>query len=247
MKAIILAAGRGSRMGEGTENIPKCMMTLGGRTLLDRCIDSLKQAGFESSDIGIVTGYKREKIQIKDVQYFHNADWANTNMFFSLTMAGELLKKEPCIVCYSDIVFSPNAIKMLIKSDSEFAITSYTEFWNLWQIRFDNPLDDLETFKLSDGRLVEIGNKPLCKDEVQGQYMGLLRFTPFGWEKVIQATRISMPKPLAKLDMTTLLQHLINLGHEIEVVETNDLWLECDNLYDIQIYERGDRGIIVPL
>jgi NDP-sugar pyrophosphorylase family protein len=65
MKAIILAAGRGSRMGDGTANLPKCMMKLWGKTLLEHCLDSLQKAGFLLNDIGIVTGYKSEIIQIK--------------------------------------------------------------------------------------------------------------------------------------------------------------------------------------
>jgi len=236
MKAIVLAAGRGSRMESGTANIPKCMMTLGGITLIDRCVDTLKQAGFEASDIGIVTGYKSELIKIDGVKYFHNADWENTNMFVSLTMAEDWLKSEPCIVCYSDIVFSPDVVKLLMTSDSELAITYYTGFWELWSKRFENPLEDIETFKMRAGKLIEIGKKPIDKSEVEGQYMGLLRFTPAGWK--ISIDSLPAPKPTAKLDMTTLLQHLITLGHNIDVIKTGELWLECDNQNDISIYER---------
>lgn len=244
MKAIILAAGRGSRMGDGTADVPKCMMTLEGRTLLDRCISSLKEAGFAAEDIGVVTGYRREKICVKVGRMFHNADWEQTNMFVSLTMAEEWLQAEPCLVCYSDIVFSPSAAKKLTESDREFAITYYSNFWQLWQKRFENPLEDLETFRLENGRLVEIGRKPLRKEDVQGQYMGLLLFTPSGWEKIRQAVKLPMPKSLAKLDMTTLLQHLLTLGHEIEAIRTDDLWLECDNQNDIEVYEKEFGGVL---
>jgi len=237
MKAIILAAGRGSRMKEGTTSIPKCLMMLGGITLLERCIESLKKAGFKLSDIGIVTGYKCEKIKVKDVYYFHNANWQTTNMFVSLTMAEKWLLQEPCIVCYSDIVFSPNAVKKLMESKSEFAITYYTEFWDLWQKRFENPFNDLESFKLHEGKLLEIGKKATSRDSIHGQYMGLLRFEPSGWRKVKQAIKLPIQKSISKLDMTTLLQHLITIGHDVEAIEEEELWLECDNLDDIRLYE----------
>ena len=58
MKTIILAAGRGSRLGERTKDRPKCMCTLQGRTLLDRCMETLERAGVSPADIGIVTGYR---------------------------------------------------------------------------------------------------------------------------------------------------------------------------------------------
>jgi len=237
MKAIILAAGRGSRMQEGTANLPKCMMKLWERPLLEYCLESLQNAGFAPSDIGIVTGYKREVIDYKNFNYFHNAQWETTNMFVSLTMAGEWLRSEPCVICYSDILFSKNAVKKLMESKAEFSITYYTGFWDLWCKRFDDPMSDLETFKLENGKLFEIGKKPQTKDDVQGQYMGLLKFEPSGWKKIEDAIKLPMPKTVEKLDMTTLLQHLITLGHNIEVLETNDIWLECDNLNDINVYE----------
>jgi choline kinase len=245
MKVIILAAGRGSRMGEKTANLPKCMMELAGKTLLDRCITSLLVAGIERQEIAIVTGYKREAIKVQGVNYFHNAEWERTNMFISLTKAAEWLKKEPCIISYADIVFDPDVIKKLTLATGEFAITYYTGYWELWSKRFENPLEDLETFKIKEGKLVEIGLKPQSKEEVQGQYMGLLRFTPSGWAKIEEAVKLPMPKPVMKLDMTTLLQHLIKLGNTIEVIKTDELWLECDNQVDVQVYEKEYHDFLI--
>ncbi len=239
MKAIILAAGRGSRMNEGTAEIPKCMMELFGITLLDHCIKSLESAGFARADIGIVTGYKKEKIQVEGVRYFHNQDWESTNMFVSLTVAREWLRRGPSVVSYSDIVFHPSAIKKLMETDGDIAITYYTGFWKLWRKRFANPFDDLETFKMADGKLIEIGGKPDSKKDIQGQYMGLLRFTPTGWQNVESAVKKNIPKPLERLDMTTLLQHMLTLGYEVGTIPTDELWLECDNQSDIRLYERN--------
>jgi len=238
MKAIILAAGRGSRMLEGTANLPKCMMKLWGRPILEHCLESLEKSGFNPSDIGIVTGYKSEVIDYKGYNYFHNPDWETTNMFVSLTKAEGWLCSEPCIISYADIIFSANAVKKLIASKNDISITYYNGFWELWSSRFDDPLSDLETFKILDGRLVEIGKKPKAKDEVQGQYMGLLKFEVPGWKKIAEAINLPMPKTVQKLDMTTLLQHLITQGNDIHVIETSDIWLECDNQNDINVYEK---------
>ena len=70
MKALILAAGRGSRMEKLTQTIPKCLVKLKGKTLLQRQIDILTQAGI--NDIGIITGYKREKIKSFGLKEFFN-------------------------------------------------------------------------------------------------------------------------------------------------------------------------------
>ena len=238
MKVIILAAGRGSRMGEGTKDIPKCMMKLFGKTLIEQCVETLIEAGFNRKDIGIVTGYKAEKIQIPEVTYFHNDDWENTNMFMSLTKAEKWLNKEECIICYSDIKFNKNPIQLLMSCKDDFAITYYTNFWELWEMRFENPLEDLETFKLDGEYIKEIGFRPISKADIEGQYMGLIKVSPRGWNIVKEAIKLPMKKSVEKLDMTTLLEHLVQQGNKIKAIQTSELWLECDNQHDIEVYEK---------
>ncbi len=239
MKGIILAAGRGSRLGERTRERPKCMCTLAGRTLLDRCLETLDQAGIAPADTGIVTGYRADRFDVPGVMYFHNPDWAETNMFVSLTMAREWLKAEPCIVCYSDIVFSADALRSLMDCPAPLAITSYEGYWELWEKRMENPLEDLETFCTdAAGRLLEIGQKPEGRGDIQGQFMGLLRFTPESWAWVEETIRHPLPKSVQKLDMTTLLEGMLRRRYPIQTVSTADLWLECDSQRDIEVYER---------
>ncbi|MFI3249360.1 MAG: phosphocholine cytidylyltransferase family protein [Eubacteriales bacterium] len=237
MKIIILAAGRGSRMGDSTEILPKGMVSIYGKPILQHCLDTLEKAGINREDIAIVTGYHKEKIDFSGVTYFHNENWANTNMFMSLMETKSWLQQEPCIMCYSDILFSAEPILKLIKSTADFAMTSYTGFWELWEKRFPNPLEDLETFIIKEGKLTEIGQKPSDKSQIMGQYMGLLRISPNGWDIIEKAVKLPMPKPVEKLDMTTLLQHLLTLKNEIEVINCDDLWLECDNEEDVRVYE----------
>ncbi len=240
MKVIILAAGRGSRLGERTADRPKCMCVLAGRTLLERCLESIEKAGFGREDIGIVTGYKSGMFKESGVTYFHNPDWEHTNMFISLTMAEEWLKREPCIVCYSDIVFSPDAVKALAGCKDPLALTYYTGFWELWEARMGDPLSDLETFRLKDGRgyLREIGKKPGSREEIEGQYMGLILFTPESWGWACETIKRPLPKTVAKLDMTTLLEGMIEDGRPVRALPTDELWLECDTQQDLEAYER---------
>lgn len=235
MKAIILAAGRGSRMDSLTNNIPKCQIPIFGKTLLQHCLDTLQDAGFTMEDIGIVTGYKKEMVCGQGARLFWNPLWNTTNMFYSLTMAKEWLEREQCIVCYSDIIFHKNAILCLKRCHDDVAITYFTGYWELWSARFENPLDDLEVFRHIDGKLLEIGQRPERKEQVQGQYMGLLRFSPTGWRQV---ESIIDPFLAEKIDMTTLLQKLLEHGNNISVYASNEPWLECDTSQDVRLYER---------
>jgi choline kinase len=238
MRAILLAAGRGSRMKELTQDRPKCLVELRGKALLDWQLDAMRASGIEG--IAIVTGYKRELLYARGLVEFHNPRWAETNMVASLACAEEWLRQEPCIVSYTDIFYKPTAIKSLITCPADLAITYDPNWLGLWKRRFDDPLVDAETFRLApDGTLVEIGNKPVSINDVQGQYMGLLRFTPRGWQEIQRICTELTRERCNKMDMTSVLQKVIE-GERLTVaaVPYYDTWGEVDNLKDLLLFEQ---------
>ncbi|RYY82543.1 MAG: phosphocholine cytidylyltransferase family protein [Comamonadaceae bacterium] len=241
MKAIILAAGRGSRMQKLTDDRPKCLVELRGQCLLDRQLAALRAAGI--SEIGIVTGYRRELIaqhvQGQGVAEFHNPRWSETNMVSSLEAADAWLAAEPCIVSYSDIFYQPGGVQALMRSTAALALTYDPHWLRLWQQRFADPLSDAETFRLRpDGTLSEIGNKPTSVDQVQGQYMGLLRFTPQGWAEVGRIRAALPPLVRDKAHMTGTLQAVIAEGRvPVHAVPYEQEWGEIDSADDLAVYE----------
>ncbi len=78
MNAIILAAGKGERLLPLTNKIPKCMIKLGKKSLLERTIEVLRSCNI--NDITIVTGYCSDTINFPNVTYFHNENYDTTNM-----------------------------------------------------------------------------------------------------------------------------------------------------------------------
>lgn len=237
MKAIILAAGRGSRMKNLTEERPKCLVELRGKALLDWQLEALRAAGV--TEIAIVTGYKRELLANRGLVEFHNPRWAESNMVSSLACAKEWLQTEPCIVSYSDIFYSPVAVQSLMECCASLAVTYDPNWLDLWTQRFGDPLLDAETFRLTtEHTLAEIGNKPKSVDEVQGQYMGLLRFTPDGWAEVLRIRSSLTPEQCDKMHMTGTLQKVIDAGRvEIIAVKCIGKWGEIDSAEDLRYFE----------
>jgi L-glutamine-phosphate cytidylyltransferase len=237
MRAIILAAGRGSRMKGLTDDRPKCLVELHGKALIDWQLEALHTAGI--TEIAVVTGYKREMIACRGLIEFHNERWAETQMVTSLACADEWLKVDTCIVSYSDIFYDASAVSSLMGASASLAVTYDPNWLELWQQRFDDPLDDAETFKLTaDSTLVEIGNKPGSIEEVEGQYMGLLRFTPEGWGEV---RRIRSEMAVVQSDamhMTGTLQKIIEGGNvSVSAVPYTGRWGEVDSVTDLSAYK----------
>ena len=245
MRAVILAAGRGSRLGALTYEKPKCLVEVAGRTLLSLQCAALRQAGI--ARIGIVTGYHGEHLTDLGLELFSNPRWATTNMVVSLTRAAPWLRQEPCIISYADIFYLPASVRRLAESEDDLAI-AYDPAWRrLWEKRFADPLADAETFKIdTESWIQSIGARPSTLEEVEGQYMGLLRFTPEGWHGVEAHLATLSPETVGRLDMTGMLMQLISRGRRIRGVAIDEPWGEVDCVSDLALYERMmARGEIV--
>ena len=237
MKGIILAAGRGRRMGEATSEKPKCLLEIKGQSMLDMQLMALKSAGI--AEIVVVTGYRSELFR-KKIYTVYNDLWSETNMYSSLTKASFWLNSDNCIVSYSDIFYSKNAVTSLVNSNSDIAVTYDPNWLDLWQRRFTDPMQDAETFLLDEqSLLVEIGKEPQSINEIQGQYMGLLRFSPKGWSHATSLANKLTTSQKRKLDMTSLLQLIIDENEmSIEAIPYIGKWGEVDTIEDLAIYQK---------
>jgi len=236
MKGIILAAGRGNRMKALTDKKPKCLVELNGKPLLEWQLTALRKAGID--EIAIVTGYKKEVLSGYELVEFYNPRWEETNMVSSLDCAREWLAVGPCIVSYSDIFYETSAVKSLMDSSAPLAVTYDPNWRELWEKRFGDPLIDAETFRLNtDGTLAEIGNKPDSVEDVEGQYMGLLRFTPQGWASAVKLRSALESKENDSMHMTGMLNGIIQKGIlPITAIRNIGPWGEIDNQADLNLY-----------
>ncbi|MBZ9786730.1 phosphocholine cytidylyltransferase family protein [Psychroflexus sp. CAK57W] len=233
VRGLILAAGRGTRMGYATAEKPKCLTVLAGKTLLDWQKQSLKEAGVE--DIQIIKGYRANMIN-SDGREFLNPVWKETNMVYSLFCATSF--RGDSILSYSDITYHPDHVKKLLSSDGDICITADIDWKDLWSLRLENPLDDAETFKSKNGVLREIGKKTNNYDDVEAQYMGLIKLSEKGWNIMHEIFKSFSQERQKNMDMTSMLNILIEKNIRIDVVFVNGKWCEADTLSDIEAYER---------
>lgn len=138
MQAIMLAAGKGSRLGKYTKNNTKCMLEVHGKTLLERAIDALLLASIK--DFIIVLGYKGENVKkyIREkgldkkinIIYVDNDVYDTTNNIYSLYLAKDYLIKDDTILLESDLIYDVSIVKKLVDSkyDSAAVIAKYEEW-----------------------------------------------------------------------------------------------------------------------
>src|SRR6266849_3892034 len=246
MRAIILAAGRGKRLGPLGDGRPKCLVELSGKPLIERQVAALRGGGVR--EIGMVRGYRADMIQLPGVMYFENPRWSETNMVSSLCAAAQWLRSGPVIVSYADIFFRRELVRGLVASQDDLVI-AYDRNWRmLWTRRFAEPLSDAETFRAdSGGRLVEIGGKAKVVEEIKGQYMGLLRIAPAAWRAIEQLLDRLDRQARDRLDMTGLLQRLLGQHFPIATIAADGQWGEVDSAGDLALYERMIKDGLLQL
>jgi len=240
MHAVVLAAGRGSRMGALAENRPKCLVELGHKPLIRRQIGALRGGGV--STIGVVRGYLGNMLNVEDVTYFENPRWAETNMVISLMAAEPWLRSNSVVISYADIFYGRDVVRDLAASSGDLVVAYDRNWRSLWSRRFVDPLSDAETFRTdARGNLIEIGRRTTQIDDIEGQYMGLLKFTPRAWSAVEAVLEAVDARARDTMDMTTLLRALLDSGFPIKTVGISGQWGEIDSSGDLELYEKMIR------
>lgn len=237
-RAVILAAGRGTRLGALAADRPKVMVELGGATLLAHQRAALSAAGI--TDVHLVLGHGAELVRdapdADGLAVWVNPEFATTNMVATLLCAEEPLSgMTDLFIAYGDIVYEPRLVSALRDVDGEVNVVVDVEWRAYWEARMEDPLKDAETLRMTaDGRLLEVGARPNDYSEIEAQYIGLIRVRADAVPRFRSAAeRLVAEDPRAF--MTTLLQSLIDEGRDVRVASVANGWLEIDTPEDLVI------------
>ena len=239
-KALIIAAGLGSRLKKHTENLPKCMLDFGGKTLLQRQLDSYKKNNI--SDISLIRGYKKEKINYKGIKYFENKDYKNNNILNSIFYAEKIINGN-IIISYSDILFDPSVVERTLKSDHDISVVVDIDWRGYYVGRKDHPISEAENVIFNSNNEVEkIGKINTGNQEVHGEFIGMIKLSNRGteifkehfhrlkkiyWNKPFQRAKI-----FQKAYLTDFLQELVDIGIKVHCVIIESGWKEIDTVED---------------
>jgi len=235
--AIILAATRGDSLGPLTEDRPKCMIDVRGKPLLRTMIATIRESGIRN--VTVVSGYKKEAIDIPAIDLRTNANFSETGEIASLACATDQLKDGPCLITYGDILYRSYILEHLQESEADITVVA-DALWRERQtqkrkrdfVQCENPFQP-DYLGGDMARLLCVGTE-IKTDKIHGEWVGLVLLSQNGTKIVRDEIEVmSTDGSLQTADMPDLFNRLVESGHKIQVQYITGHWLDIDDPFDL--------------
>ncbi len=223
MKAIILAAGRSSRLYPITLELPKCLLQIGKKKLIEHQVDWLRRCGIE--DILVVTGYLNHLIEAElgsTVQYSYYSNYENTNNLHTLYSVRDEMDGDT-IILFSDVLLSVNLLQRCINSSQDICLI----------IDSSTITDKTMRIQTHDGFISDIGSH-INVEDADGNFIGVGKFSKYAVDLLVNQLRDLVDDNMYSNDYYTIaLSKLSPKGHKIGFIESmGEPWFEIDTQDD---------------
>jgi choline kinase len=240
MKAVILAAGRGQRLGEYTKEVPKTLIDICGFPILAHTLNSIVKEGIR--DAVIITGYRADKIKEFvsksdigiNVKFVHNERFSETNNIYSIYLARDHVEGDGFVLINSDVLFHPEILSALLKSNKRGVILS---------IDFRKELGEEEMKVIVEGNKIVRISKQIPPKDADGEYIGLTRIDAEYSKDFFDAVKETLKDEGENVFYESAFQRMIDEEKNPTFESTNGLpWIEIDTEEDLRIA----REVIAP-
>ena len=245
MNAIIIAAGSGRRISEDVKLIPKSLINVNGKPIINYQIEILKQFGIR--DITVITGKYSDKFDIKNINYVYDAKHEQHDILGSLMEARQFLKND-ILVMYSDIIFDSKVIEEILNSNSDISLAVDLNWKNNYVDRSDHLESEAENVLLdSNNNILQIKKNIENQDYAVAEFLGIAKFSNHGCEVFIKTYDDAIKKynnsfheamSISKAYLTDMIQELIDCKIRVTPVFISGKWCEIDTLQDLRNAEK---------
>jgi choline kinase len=236
MKAVILAAGQGTRIRSVHGEHPKCLIQVDEATILDHQLEALSMAGI--NEVAIVVGYEKEQIVAhvrskepsynQRVHFIENPAFAITNNIYSLRLATDWLRGDSFIVLNADVIFDPEILNSAVQSYAPISMIV-------------DPLWRDETMKvIIEGDRLTRMSKRISQEEFSGTYIGITVFSKSIQNKFLHKLNVLIAAGRVNEFFNIAVQELADEGVHVGYTSTDGLaWAEIDDALDLTFAQQS--------
>lgn len=254
MRPIVIGAGRGSRLGPETDEIPKALVPVMGRPMLEWVLDALGEAGFARKDVLFICGYRADVVRARypELSYIDNLDWERNNILASLLCARDALGGG-FVSTYADIIYRGSTVKKLVAAPHDIVLACDTDWRRRYVDRSQHPEKDAEKMRAEGDRVVELSRR-IPSELASGEFIGVAKVSREGARSVVAAFDEARAqnaggagkewregRTFERAYLIDLFQEMIERGSALHRVETHGWYMEIDTREDLSCAEKWWR------
>ena len=249
MKIIIIAAGSSTRLGKEIIDVPKGLLKINDKSIIEIQLDLFKKN--QLFDITIITGPDKQKFELKNVNYIHDNEFQNHDVLGSL-MASKSIMNDDILTSYSDVVFDENILQSMLDYKGDIGIAVDLNWERKYVARTQHTKNEADNVLMENNKILKIKKNITEFNPKQnlGEFIGLMKLSKSGAKIFIEKFNYLIKfhegkfhdaPSMKKAYLTDMLQELIDSGIVVEPIIINGKWCEIDTLQDLQLARKKTK------
>ena len=241
MKVIIIGAGSGSRIGDFAKNIPKSLIEINDKTILERQVSLFRKNGL--NEIIVITGPNKEKFNLNDITYIFDSKYDEHDILGSL-METKNYFNDDIIVTYSDIIFEESILHQILESESDIGIAVDFDWEKSYVNRTEHPKSEAENVLVDNtGSVLQIRKNIQNINKNVAEFLGIIKFSAYGSKSFVKKYEIlekshkekfHSASSLSKAYLIDMIQELVDSKIKVSAISITGKWCEIDTMQDLK-------------
>jgi choline kinase len=244
MKAIIIAAGDGSRLGNLTKDLPKSLVDVNGKSIIERQISTFKKNGID--EIIVIIGPNKDKFQLNDVEYIFDKNFHEHEQLGSLMAAGKHFQND-IVISFGDVIVDNKIMKQIVESTYDIGVAIDLKWKKNYENRTQHPKSEADLALIKSNKLTKIKkNLDYVENYQLGEFLGIVKLSDDGCKLLLKRYneirnddngRFHDAESSTKAYLTDMIQELIDSKIEVKPIFISGKWCEIDTIEDLKSAE----------
>ena len=241
MKAIILSAGSGSRLGNLTKELPKSLVDVNGKPIIQRQIETFRNNGIK--EIIVIVGPNKEKFQLNDVEYVIDKNFHEHEQLDSLMKASKHFQND-IIISFGDVIVDNNIMKQVVESTYDIGIAIDLKWGKNYENRTQHLKSEADLALIKSNKLTKIKkNLDSVENHQLGEFLGIIKLSNVGSKKFLDVFerlnsshegKFHDAPSFQKAYLTDMIDELIQTNEVVNPIFIDGVWFEIDTIEDLK-------------
>ena len=241
MKAIILSAGYGSRLGNLTKELPKSLVDINGKSIIKRQIETFRNNGIK--EIIVIIGPNKDKFQLKNIEYVIDKKFHDHEQLGSLMAANKHFQND-VVISFGDVIVDNNIMKQVIESTYDIGVAIDLNWEKKYENRTQHPKSEADLALIKSNKLIKIKkNLNPTENHQLGEFLGIIKLSNVGSKKFLDVFerlnsshegKFHDASSFQKAYLTDMIDELIQINEVVNPILIDGVWFEIDTIEDLE-------------